>query len=141
MDNIQLQLEAEEGRSKWVYKDSEGLDTIGIGCLIDKKGGGLDDDEIDWLFAHRRAKKERELNARFPWAKELDPARYGALVNMAYQLGVPGLAAFGKMLAALQVKAWVIAHDESLDSRWAKQTPARAQRMAKQLLTGEWQWK
>ena len=28
-----------------------------------------------------------------------------------------------------------------LNSLWAKQTPARANRMSKQMKTGEWQWK
>lgn len=63
-------------------------------------------------------------------------ARQCILISMAYQMGVVGLTHFGKMLAALEVGAWQEAETQALESRWAKQTPNRANRHAHTLLTG-----
>jgi len=136
------QIRLEEGEVSCAYQDSEGFWTIGVGFLIDKrKGGGLAPEEIDWIFNNRLRKLMLQFNRSFPWALDLDDPRYWALMNMAYQLGIDGLSKFHEMIQAVILANWQKAHDEALDSTWAKQTPARAQRMAAQLLTGEWQWK
>src|SRR6266404_6438888 len=123
IDEARKQLEGDEGRVRWAYKDSEGLWTIGIGILIDEKGGGLDDEEINWLFNHRLTKKMVELASKIPWTNQLDEARRGALINMSYQLGVAGLMGFPAMLRALREGRYLDAYKEALDSKWAKQTP------------------
>lgn len=141
MDNGQKQIQDEEGRVPYVYKDSEGLWTIAVGCLIDQRGGGLDDEEIDFLFNHRYAKKRAELLKAFPWVVGLSIARFDALMNMSYQLGVSGLSHFHNMMVALGSGDWDKAYTEAKDSLWAKQTPERAERVATQLKTGIYQWK
>ena len=60
-----------------------------------------------------------------------------ALREMAYQMGVPRVMGFKRMLAALERKDWQRAADEALDSRWAEQTPARAQRVALKMHGGD----
>ena len=57
-----------------------------------------------------------------------------ALADMAYQNGIDGLLRFKKMLAGVKVKNWRQAHDECLNSLYAKQTPGRAKRNAQLLL-------
>jgi lysozyme len=49
---------------------------------------------------------------------------------MAYQLGPSGVVAFKKMLAALEAGDRIAAAEAALDSKWATQTPNRAQRVA-----------
>ena len=51
---------------------------------------------------------------------------------------VERLIMFERMLKAIKTQCWNDATHEGLDSRWAKQTPERAERQMKTLLTGTW---
>ena len=55
---------------------------------------------------------------------------YGVIIEMCFQLGYPRLCGFKKFKAALENKDYVTASAEMLDSRWAKQTPNRANGLA-----------
>jgi len=141
-ENIQQQLEQDEGRSKTVYKDSEDYDTIGIGCLVDKRkpGAGLPDPVIDFLFQFQLREKQNELDKKLSWARTLDDARYGTLTNIAFQLGVDGLLKFQKALKAMREGNWTLAAVHFADSLVAReQTPDRWKRHCDQIRTGEWQ--
>lgn len=74
-----------------------------------------------------------------PQLAGLSDPRQVVLVCMAYQMGVDGLLAFKKMLAATAKGDYTTAAAEMLNSRWARQTPARAQRMAEQMRTGHYE--
>lgn len=141
IEELKKRIAEEEGRKATLYKDSEGFWTIGIGRLLDPaKGGRLREAEIDYLFENDVSAAHSALMSRLPWISSLDDVRVGALINMAFQMGPGGVVAFTSMLEALRTGNWQKAHDEALSSLWAKQTPARAERAAKELLTGEWQW-
>ena len=56
----------------------------------------------------------------------LNQARQGALLDMAYELGVEGLLGFHDMLAALARGDWAGAHAAALKSKWATEVPGRA---------------
>ena len=51
------------------------------------------------------------------------------VANMAFNLGLPKLKKFQKMLIAINMKNYVLASKEGLDSRWAKQVYNRAHRL------------
>ena len=59
-------------------------------------------------------------------------------MNMAFNMGVGGVAGFKKMLAALQAQEWDTAARELLDSKYATQVGERATRLAQQLITDTW---
>lgn len=140
IEEIRKQLELDEGRVRWVYKDSLGYWTIGVGCLVDeRKGGGLRDNEIDFIFSNRLSEVLAEMSTRLPWTARLDDARKGALANMCFQMGVDGLMGFPHMLQSLQAMNYNAAYQECLDSDWHKQTPNRCEKVARQILTGVWQ--
>lgn len=114
--------------------------TIGIGRLIDiRRGGGISQEEAEYLLANDVRRVKSELSKSLPWFDELDEVRQGALTNAAFQLGTAGLLAFRKSLELIRQGKFTAAHNELLDSVWARQTPARAQRIAKQIQTGIWQ--
>jgi lysozyme len=139
--NLERQLRGDEGRDKFVYPDSEGWWTIGIGRLVDKrKGGGLRDAEIDFMFRNDVQDRVDALQQVLPWFIFLDIPRQGVLLNMSFQLGVDGLLAFKQTLSFVKQGAHAQAAASMLKSLWAQQTPARAQRLAKQMETGEWQF-
>ena len=134
------QLRGDEGDKATVYKDHLGFDTIGVGRLVDKRkpGAGLRPDEIAYLLNNDIDDRIEQLTRRLPWFQNLDDARKGALLNMAFQMGVDGLLGFTRTLALVESGQYDLAAHNMLQSLWAKQTPARAKRMADQIRTGQW---
>lgn len=140
IDNSYSQLRRDEGEKLSAYQDHLGYWTIGVGILIDsRKGGGLLPEESEFIFNNRLRLLEQELELRLPWVKKLDPARRGVLVNMAYQMGIAGLLGFKNTLALIERGEYGKAAQEMLGSKWAQQTPARANRLSVQMRSGEWQ--
>lgn len=144
INEVITQLKRDEGEKKAagrhvVYPDSLGYWTIGIGRLVDaRRGGGLSDHEAEYLLSNDVHRCARQLSDKLPWFSGLDQARRGALINMAFQLGVNGLLGFKKSLSLMASGYYKAAADEFLRSSWAKQTPARARRVTEQIRTGEW---
>ena len=138
---LTTQLTRDEGRERSMYLDHLGYATIGVGRLIDKrKGGGISPDESAYLLNNDIASRDQVLRSKYPWFSQLSEPRQAAVINMAFQLGLAGLAGFPKMLASLRDEKFAEAETHALDSLWAKQTPARATRVTRQLRTGEWEY-
>lgn len=136
------QLRSDEGVEPCAYQDHLGFWTIGVGRLIDKRkpGAGLRGHEIDYLLRNDIDDRIEQLTRRLPWFQNLDDARKGVLLNMAFQLGVDGLLGFKNTLAMIERGDYEGAAKGMLNSLWARQTPARAARMAEQMRSGEWQF-
>lgn len=133
------QLIRDEGRCRSAYKDHLGYLTIGVGRLIDdRKGGGLRDDEIDYLLRNDITDRIDALTRALPWFQDLDDARKGVLLNMSFQLGVDGLLAFKTTLEHVKFGRYATAAQSMLASKWATQTPERAHRLSEQLAHGVW---
>ena len=83
-----------------------------------------------------------QLDEHAPWWRELDDVRQDVLANMVFNMGwlnaagTHGLGTFRHFLGALVLKNWQLAHDQMLESAWAHEVGARAQRLATQILTG-----
>jgi lysozyme len=134
------QLRRDDGTESCAYQDSLGYWTIGVGRLIDaRKGGGLSNDEIDYLLDNDIRAKTAEVLRALPWAARLSEPRRAVLVNMAFQMGTKGLLAFHRTLGSVEDGQYGDAAVEMLNSTWAKQTPARAMRLATQMESDEWQ--
>ena len=134
------QLRRDEGEVLTVYKDSLGYDTIGVGRLVDKrKGGGITTEESAYLLANDIERKHAELLQRAPWMENLDPVRFGCLLNMGFQMGVDGLLGFRNTLAMVRTGDYPGASAGMLNSLWATQTPERAKRLSVQMEKGIWQ--
>jgi lysozyme len=141
-DNLLRQLNGEEGRKPCVYQDHLGFWTIGVGRLVDeRKGGGLSTSEMDYLLGNDIIKVYAQVLGRFPWAAQLPAPRLAVLCQMAFQMGIGGLAGFVNTLRMIQSGAYGPAADAMLQSTWAKQTPERAAREAGQMRTGKWIFK
>lgn len=140
-DSLVEMLERDEGRVRHAYQDSLGYWTIGVGHLIDKRlGGGLPDPIIDALLAYDIAEKSAQLDAAFPWAAKLDEARRAVLVCMTFQLGIGGLSRFKNAMTEMMLGKYGAAAQQFLQSKVAReQAPARWQRFAEQIRTGQWQ--
>lgn len=133
------QLRRDEGVVPHAYQDHLGYWTIGVGRLVDKsKGGRLSNDEIDYLLANDIARFTAEVEAALPWCSKLDDARKAVLINMAFNLGTQGLLNFKNTLGLIEAGKYADAGAAMLQSKWAKQVGARADRLARQMTTGAW---
>lgn len=110
-----------------VYKDHLGNDTVGYGRLLSR---GFSQDEAEYLLGNDVKSAMADLDRNAPWWRAMLDPRMRALANMCFQLGWPRLAGFKKMLAALERGDTEEAAKQALDSKWARQTPERAERVA-----------
>lgn len=145
IEKLREQLKSDEGSvtnsgKHVVYDDHLGYATIGYGRLVDRRrGGGITDEEADYLLNNDIISRVNEMRSRFPSFNKYNEPRQAALINMSFQLGVNGVLSFKKMVSAMSSGLFNKAADEALDSLWARQTPRRAQRIAKQIRTGIYQ--
>lgn len=117
-----------EGLRLFPYRDSEGLLTIGVGRNIEERG--ISREEALYLLDNDIREHTSELRARFQVVDTLTEARRDVLINMAFNMGVPRLAGFLRMWAAIEAGDWRKAAAEMLDSEWALQVGDRAIELA-----------
>lgn len=129
------QLKAHEGLRLKPYRDSVGKLTIGVGRNLDDVG--LREGEAMFLCFCDVAAVEQVLDVRLPWWRGLDPARRAVLIDMGFNLGVPGLCAFTDTLAAVKAGRFGDAAQSMLRSRWAGQVGRRAATLSRMMRTGE----
>ena len=56
---------------------------------------------------------------------------------MTFNLGMPRLKKFSKMISAIEEKEWTLASKEMLNSKWANQVGNRANRLSEMMEIGE----
>ena len=132
-ETLKEEVKLHEGFRDVVYKDSLGKRTIGYGHLCvedhwedDKKYEKEYLEEIfnkDFDNAHHNALTLIENRKISDVAKEV-------IIEMVFQLGIGGVSKFKKMWKALDSEDYGEASFQMLDSLWAKQTPARAGKLA-----------
>jgi len=131
VEALAVDLLRDEGCVLHAYKDSEDFLTIGVGRLIDDRvGGGITLAEARYLLNNDITRTIIELDNKLPWWRDLPEPKARALANMHFNLGWPRLSQFKKMLDALGNSRWDDAAREALDSKWASQVGARAERIA-----------
>ena len=136
-------LKFEEGFRSKPYLCSEGYVTIGLGTKLHNDLGldpidfplridlstaeGLLSTDVATIYNRLNHPTYVYINSVF---KKLSLSRREILISMMYQMGVSGVAGFKKMWLALEDGKYEEATVEMMDSRWARQTPARARRHA-----------
>jgi lysozyme len=134
------QLVRDEEDRQFVYTDSSGIPTIGVGRNLRDKG--LSPLERAFMLSNDIADYTIEVLRALPWSGELDAVRFEVLVNMTLNMGIgsaskgTGLLGFHKFLEALKTHDYPTAAKEMLDSKWATQVGARAERLAQQIALG-----
>jgi lysozyme len=149
-------LRLHEGLELRVYKDSLGIDTIGIGRNLEGRGiskaelDHMDFPSIDAVYEHGITEAdayylasndiaivEDELARAKPCVYDLDAVRQLIVMDMAFNMGVPRLCKFKKMWAGIEAGDFHTASVEMLDSRWAKQVKSRAVKLSDAMKKGE----
>ena len=144
-----------EGLRLQVYKDTLGIDTIGIGRNLEDRGiskeelDALDIPTIDHIYEYGITEAdavylatndvqivEEELVRAHPCVDRLDSVRQLILIDMAFNMGVPRLCKFKNMWNAIHEEKFDIAAKEMLDSRWANQVKLRSVKLANAMYNG-----
>lgn len=137
-------LQADEGLSLHAYPDPlSGAEpwTIGYGATGPDIGPNTVWTQEQALadLELRVAKLTETLHDTLNWFPTLADLRQDCLVNMGYNLGLHGLLAFHQTLTFIQQGHYDLAATAMLKSAWANQVGARAQRLSRQMLTGQHQ--
>ena len=137
LERLMESVKKHEGYRNKVYLDTLGKRTVGVGHLC-VEDFWEDDKEYDEKFLLEIL--EKDLGQAIIGARELmmehdcidlNEKAEEILIEMVFQLGKTGVSKFKNMWKALAEHNYVGASFEMLDSRWAKQTPNRANAMAK----------
>ena len=145
MNLIKLQDEIanDEGVMYETYHCSLGHLTGGIGHLItewDEEfyeqpiGAKVSHEQINDWFSKDIDVTIRDCNIIFPDFNNLPEEAQLVIANMCFQLGRPRLSKFKNFIAAVNDSDWTRAADEMEDSRWYKQTTARADRLIARII-------
>lgn len=145
--NLEADLIRDEGERTHAYRDSRGIWTIGIGHNIQVDptlvpllhhliNDGINQAQIDGLFAHDLAGAKLQLGLHLPWWTTLDDVRQDVIVNMTFNMGMKTLLQFHNTLRHIQEHNWLAASAGMLASAWATEVGGRARRLAKQMTTG-----
>jgi lysozyme len=149
-DWVARRLEFHEGLKLTPYRCPTGHLIIGVGHNIEARE--FTEQELkalgDWKHgitkngAYMLLKNDIRIClkdlATLDFYESLGLERQYALLDMCFQLGFRKLKNFQKMLSWLKNKEYKLSALECLDSKYAKQTPARAKRIAKLIETGIW---
>ena len=130
MNELKERIKQHEGYREEVYIDTLGFKTGGYGHKI-LPGEYIPKDKAGW-----EAVFDEDFDQAYEGATnlvghmELHDTAYEVVVEMCYQMGEMGVSKFKKMLQCLEIKDHLGASQEMLSSRWAQQTPERAESLS-----------
>jgi len=141
LEQLQIELAADEGCKLEIYLDHLGYPTVGIGHLITEDdelygfevGSEVSQEHVDDLFHDDVQRTVRDCELLYSDFNDLPEEAQLIIANMCFQLGRPRLSGFKKMKAAVDSRDWREASRQMLDSKWAKQTPNRASRLSNRM--------
>ena len=135
---LQDELANDEGIKYETYYCSLGHLTGGIGHLITEwdteyydqpVGIKVPNEQVNDWFEKDIAVTIKDCKIIFEEFDSLPSEAQLVIANMCFQLGRPRLSKFKNFIAAVKNQDWDRAADEMKDSRWYKQTTARAERL------------
>jgi len=125
-----------EGLRLKPYRCTANKLSIGYGRNLEDRG--ITTDEAEYMLRSDIQLCYQELNC-FSWFSDLNQARQYALVDLCFNMGLPGLLTFRKALAAMSEGLYEKAADEFLDSKWAREDVGkqRSTRITEMIRTGK----
>ena len=140
---LQDEIANDEGVVYETYHCSLGHLTGGIGHLItewdeeyyDKPvGTRVPHEQVNDWFSRDIAITLNDCKDIFSDFDDLPSEAQLVIANMCFQLGRPRLSKFKNFIAAVNDRDWMKAAEEMEDSRWHKQTTARAERLIARII-------
>ena len=134
VEDLKARIKKHEGFVPKIYRDSLGYATIGYGHLVLPTDHF--EDGVEYSEAELNEVFEKDFQNALDNANKLIgdiPLVYQAkevICEMVFQLGIGGVSKFKNMWKALEEGDYYTASVEMLNSRWAKQTPKRAESLS-----------
>ena len=133
--DLMERIKKHEGFVPKIYKDSLGFATIGYGHLVLpgeqwEEGKEYSKEQLEHVFKTDFNNAVGQATGLMD-GMDLDDKAREVIIEMVFQLGVGGVGKFKKMWEALRNKDYGEASFQMMDSRWAKQTPNRAESLSK----------
>ena len=151
MNECMRRLIEQEGIKLMPYICPMGKLTIGVGRNLDDNPlnfeekralgdymHGITENGAKMLLRNDILRCRDEVKNIFKGFDELNADRQYALIDMCFQLGGVGLRKFRIMRKALENKDFDKASEACLKSKYAKQTPVRARKIARAIKLGIW---
>jgi lysozyme len=138
-----VELRRDEGVRYAPYRDTKDIPTAGVGHNLQASplpagwSYPLTDDQVNQLLMSDLANVFADLNRDLPWWTDLNDVRQRVVANMMFNLGSNKLLGFKNTLAAMRQGRYDDAAAGMLNSAWASQVGARAQRLAQMMRSGE----
>jgi lysozyme len=126
--DIKAMLLKHEGLKLFVYNDSEGIPTIGVGRNL--KSRGITKEEAMYLLDNDIKDFTDKLSRALPWFDALPQDVKNVLIDMAFNMGIGGLLGFHMTLSNIKAGDYEAASESMLDSKWADQVGYRAQELS-----------
>lgn len=126
---VETDLRRDEGVRSKPYRDTEGYLTIGVGHNLDAEG--LCPAAINAQLAFDiRTKALDPLDKHLPWWRQKPEGVQRALINLMFNMGPGTLLQFVHTLSSIEKGDYPKAAAQLLQSKYAKQVGARAERVA-----------
>lgn len=139
--NLKDSIKIHEGFRSKVYLCPTGHPTVGYGFRVADlspdelalNGGAVEPMSVEVaeaILEIKIRKFKKQVYDALPWLSSAPMSVQDALCEMAYQMGVAGLLGFKNTLAMIEASRYKEAAENMLKSKWAKQTPKRANEIA-----------
>lgn len=139
-------IKGQEGLRLKVYDDATGKEilpgsvvkghpTIGYGRALDTNGISVE--EAEFLFQKDLLSIGTSIDSEFPWFDGLCEARKAVVVSMVFNIGLEGFKGFKGLISALERSDFSAAGSEMRNSLWAKELPARSNRLSIIMISGQ----
>ncbi|WP_086254429.1 glycoside hydrolase family protein [Campylobacter vicugnae] len=137
-------IKVNEGFRANIYQCTAGVDTIGYGFNVNY----LEEDELalnngvvepmsrkvaDKILELKLEKLKAALIREFSWVEQKPVIVQEALLEMAYQLGIPKMKSFSQTLTYIKESNYQQAAINLRKSKWAQQTPRRVENLIRSL--------
>jgi len=141
LEQLRLEIEADEGCKYEIYLDHLGLPTFGIGHLVTEGdpehgqpvGTEVTEERVAEVFESDVQVTIDECERLYSGFSELPEEVQHILANMMFNMGRPRLSGFKKFNAAIAAGEWQEASEEMIDSRWYRQVTNRAERLVQRM--------
>jgi len=133
-EELKERIKEHEGFVPRIYKDSLGFATIGFGHLVKEgeqweEGKEYTKEQLEYIFDTDFEEAKKNALSLIGDIELVDDAKC-VIIEMVFQLGIGGVSKFKMMWEALSKGDYGEASFQMMDSRWAKQTPKRAESLS-----------
>jgi lysozyme len=136
MDRLRELLLKYEGLRLKPYTCTQGKLTIGVGRNLEDNG--ISKPEAMLMLSNDIVRVDKEAFGRLEWINSLSRVRQEVILLMLFQLGLPRLLEFKRLIAAIRVGNFDLAAEEMLNSKWSTQSGLRAVEMARMMRTNQY---